>query len=93
MEYTCAIQRRSELALPVATVTGGSGTVTAVSYSTNFGSFGAVVNNRSRVIATFNTSHSSHLVTASVSDSTGQQTCTFSVVLTEGKNCNISIYK
>ena len=94
LAITCPINQNGQyqcnaatvaLVLPVATVTGGSETVNPVSYSATDVSFGAAVN--TQVTGTFPTSPLTHQVTASVTDSAGgSQTCTYSVVLTQGKN-------
>ena len=98
LAITCPINQNGQyqcnaatvaLVLPVATVTGGSGTVNPLSYSATGVSFGADVN--TQVTGTFPTSPLTHQVTASVTDSAGgSQTCTYSVVLTEDKNFSIS---
>ena len=69
---------------PVATVTGGLGTVSAVTYSATGSTFAAPANNQ--VTGTFPTSPSSQTVTASVTDSAGSETCIFLVTLTQGKS-------
>ena len=68
---------------PVATVTGGSGTVSAVMYSATGSTFGTPSNNQ--VTGTFPTASSPITVTARVTDSAGAQTCTFTVQVTQGK--------
>ena len=78
-----------QLTFPVATVSGGSGTVNAVQYSATGSTFGAAVNNQ--VTGTFPTSSSFSQVTASVTDSAGGSAqCTFFVVLAQGNNYYIS---
>ena len=73
---------------PVATVTGGSGTVSAVTYSATGATFAAPANNQ--VTGTFPTSPTSQTVTASVTDSAGTRTCIFLFQVTQGNNCNIN---
>ena len=82
-QYECNTATAS-LNFPVATVTGGSGTVSAVQYSATGSTFGAAVNNQ--VTGIFPTSSSFSQVTASVTDSIGSIQCTFFVVLAQGNN-------
>ena len=86
-QYQCSAPTAT-VNFPVATVTGGSGTVSAVTYSATGSTFTAPANNQ--VTGTFPTSPSSQTVTASVTDSAGTLTCIFLVQVTQGNNCNIN---
>ena len=84
-QYQCNTAT-AQLTFPVATVSGGSGTVNAVQYSATGSTFGAAVNNQ--VTGTFPTSSQFSQVTASVTDSAGGSAqCTFFVLLTQGNSC------
>ena len=78
----------TSVTFPVATVTGGSGSVSAVEYTAPGSTFASPASNQ--VTGTFPTSSSPITVTASVTDSAGTQTCQFFVVLAQGNTCNIS---
>ena len=90
-QYQCNTPT-AQLTFPVATVSGGSGTVNAVQYSATGSTFGAAVNNQ--VTGTFPTSSSFSQVTATVTDSAAASAqCTFFVVLAQGNiNCYISFF-
>ena len=82
-QYQCNTAT-TQLNFPVATVSGGSGTVQAVQYSATGSTFTTAVNNQ--VTGTFPTSSQFTQVTASVADSAGGSAqCTFFVLLTQGK--------
>ena len=87
-QYQCN-QQTTTVNFPVATVTGGSGTVSPVTYSATGSTFGTPSNNQ--VTGTFPTSSPNFRVTASVTDTAGGSVqCMFFVVLTQGNTCNIS---
>ena len=79
-QYQC--NTPAVVSIPVAQVTGGTGTVSAVTYIATGATFGTPVNNQ--VTGTFPAPTGINTVTAFVSDASGIVSCTYSVSLIQG---------